>query len=296
MNSIPMKQNSAPYLRLLHARTRVYWEAKRLQIIQLLFTIMLPILGGLAGLAWEGLRPYVAAGALFITLCDVAWLDRVQRAKLRLAAKISEQFDCELYELDWNKFAAGKQADPETTEAAARSYQGGDEKLLNWYPPVVGRAPLHIARVICQRANLWYDSQLRRRFAKWLVVSATALLSLFVALGVGADVKLLDFVATVLTPAAPVLVWALRENFRQRDAADAIDTLKAEAESLFDAIKRGDCDDVCCSVKSREFQDAIYARRVANPLVFPFMYELYRDEMEKQMAAGAEEFMRGLGV
>ena len=296
MNEMPMKQNSEPFLRLLRARTQIYDEARRLQAIQFVFTVIIPILAGAAGLYWDSIRPYVAAGALLIAILDVGWLDRSQRSKLRLAAKISERFDCELFGLEWNRFASGKQADPETIEAAATRYKGDQKKLLDWYPAIVGRAPLYIARIVCQRTNLWYDGSLRRKFAKFVVACATVLLLVLAVLGVAAELKLLDFVATVLTPAAPVLIWALRENFRQSDAADAIEFQKSEAESLFDSIKAGTCDEKNCYTKSREFQDAIYARRCSNPMIFPLIYKFSRPKMESQMVVGADEFLRSLGV
>jgi hypothetical protein len=64
---------------------------------------------------------------------------------------------------------------------------------------------------------------------------------------------MVDFVA-VVTTAAPVLIWAIRENFRQSDAADAIEFIKGEAEALFDRAKAGLCADAECEQRSREFQ------------------------------------------
>jgi SMODS-associating 4TM effector domain len=109
------------------------------------------------------------------------------------------------------------------------------------------------------------------------------------------DLKVVDL-ATVLTPAAPVLIWALRENFRQRDAAEANEFLKREAENLFERAKTGQCDEVECGSRSREFQDGIYGRRAANPLIFPFIYAHMRTEMETRMNAGADELLKDLGI
>lgn len=296
MNDIPAKQNSEPFLRLLRARSRVYDEAVRLQVMQLILTVAVPILTGFAGVFWEPIRPYVAIGALLIAIFDVAALDRMQRQKIKVAAKISECFDCALFDLDWNNFAIGKKVDPELIDAAARAYKGDMEKLINWYPTSVRKAPLHIATIVCQRTNLWYDSQLRRRFATMLVVCLVLLLLSLAIFGLVTGLNLLGFVATVLVPAAPVLIWAIRENFRQRDAAEAIENQKSEAESLFESLMAGSCDEATCRGRSREFQDAIYARRSSNPLVFPIIYRIYRPEMEKQMTAGAEEFMSKLRV
>lgn len=133
MNSIPERQNEEHFLRLLRARSQTYAQTSRLQVAQLLLVVLLPVVGSIAGLLWTDLRPYVASLALVIAVLDTAWLDRWQRGKLKAAAKICEQFDCELMGLPWNKLVAGKRLDPEHIEAEASAWRGGDDNLRNWY-------------------------------------------------------------------------------------------------------------------------------------------------------------------
>jgi hypothetical protein len=83
----------------------------------------------------------------------------------------------------------------------------------------------------------------------------------------------------------------VREQFRQFDAADAGEKLKSEAERLFTEVKSGQCSEVECERRSREFQDAIFGRRVANPLIFPLIYRIMRPEMERQMEAGSASLL-----
>ena len=160
LNSISERQNEAHFLHLLRARQRIYMEASKLQVAQLLLVVLLPVLGAVAGLIWPDLRPYVASLALVIAVLDTAWLDRWQRGKLKAAAKICEQFDCELMDLPWNRLVAGKRLDPEHIEAAASAWRRGDDTLGNWYPEEIRDAAPPLARVMCQRANAWYDTQL----------------------------------------------------------------------------------------------------------------------------------------
>ena len=294
MNSIPVRQNYEPFLRLLRARSQIYKEAVRRQVAQFLVTVVIPVIGGIAGLFLAEIRPHVAALAVGLTLLDVAWLDRSQRNKIKIAAKVAERFDCELLEVPWNRFSVGRPADPEIIDSAATAWKGGETGLVDWYPASVGSVPIHLARIVCQRTNLWYDSALRRRYSTILILSALgASLFLFVA-GLVGKLSLLDFVLTALTPAAPMLIWALRDLFRQRDAADALEIIKGEAEGLWERALKGDCSDEYCAAASRNFQDAIYWRRVANPLVFPFVYSFLRATMEARMVAGANDLISQL--
>lgn len=296
MNQIPQIQNSGPQMGLLRARSQVYREATTLLILQFAFTVLLPVATAGVALLAPSIRPYTAAVALMVSALDVTVLDRMYRAKLKVAAKVAEAFDCEVLTLPWNQFVAGKRAEPETIIAAQAAWRGGDSKLTNWYPVAVGAAPLHLARIICQRTNLWYDATLRRHYGAWvLVFAAVLLLGLVVAASfTGLTVALL--ISTVLPPAAPVLIWSLREYFRQRDTAEAQETAKAEAEALWERAKAGGCAEADCGPLSREFQNAIYARRVSSPLMLPGVYRLLRPGMEVQMNKTGEVYLTEIGL
>jgi hypothetical protein len=298
MNSIPERQNAEPQLRLLRARQHTYAEASNLLVAQLFLTVGVPVASAVIGLFNPELRPYGAALALLITVSDVAFLDRLQRQKLRLAAKIAEAFDEQVLEIPWNGFVAGRRADPETVAGAAAAWtrRKSDEKLTDWYPTAVATAPMHLARIICQRTNLWYDATLRRHYGDWVRgVGGLLVMGLFFgALMAGLTIEL--FVTTVLAPAAPVLTWSMREYFRQKDTADAQESLKGDAEALWDRAKTGQCSEPDCLVQSREFQNAIYARRSTSPLIIPWLYPLRRPQMERQMNQGAEAYLAELGA
>jgi hypothetical protein len=296
MNQIPQLQNSDPQLALLRARSQVYHEATILLVVQFGFTVLLPVVTAGIALLAPAIRPYTAGVALVVSVLDVTVLDRMHRAKLKLAAKIAEAFDCEVLSLPWNRFVAGKPADPETIIEAQAAWRGGDGKLVDWYPLAMGKAPLHFARIICQRTNLWYDAKLRRHYGAWVLVFAAVLLLALVAAASFTGLTVALLISTVLPPAAPVLIWSLREYFRQRDTAEAQETAKAEAESLWERAKGGECAEPDCATMSREFQNAIYARRVSSPLMLPGVYRWLRPAMETQMNKGAEAYLAEIGL
>src|SRR5690349_638437 len=114
---------------LMRARSQVYRDATVLLVIQFGFTVLLPVATAAIALAAPDVRPYTAPVALLVSLLDVTWLDRLQRSKLKVAAKICEAFDCEVLSLPWDRFVAGKPADPETISAARKAWRGGDGGL-----------------------------------------------------------------------------------------------------------------------------------------------------------------------
>lgn len=295
-NTIPARQNEPQFMQLLRARSETYRQATRILIIQMIVTVVVPVVSAVIGLIFPDVRPYVATIAIAVTLIDIAVLDRTMKRRLKTAALICEEFDCKLLEIPWNRFAAGKRPEHETITSAERDWPHGDDKLLNWYPAAVGLAPMHLARIVCQRTNLWYDAMLRERYGNLLLIAAGVIVIGLISAGLAANLPFGDFVVTIFAPCAPLLSWALRDAFKQRDAAEAQKTARSEAEALWDMAISGGCAENECAGLSREFQNTIFQRRVANPLIFPFVYNRLRPGMEVDMNLGAESLLSQAGI
>jgi hypothetical protein len=270
--------------------------AQHVQVWQFLLTVAVPLVLGIVGILREETRPFVAFAALTITVLDVVWLDRMLRRRLQLAATVAEQFDCEVLDIPWKRLAAGPRADPELIARTAKAWRGDVEKLRGWYPVVVGRASPEIGRLACQRTNLWYDATLRRVYAGSIITVASIAALGLALLGAWANMPLLDFVATVLTPAVPVLIWALREQFRQRDAAQKNETLKAQAEQIIEEAAAGKLSANQGGLRSRDIQDAIFERRSSNPMILPPVYRINRGKMERFMKEGTARLLERAGA
>lgn len=295
-SNIGYRENSEPFLRLLRARQQTYRRAEQAQIAQIILTVALPLAGSILALSVPEARPAVGMAAFFLTFLDIALLDRYQRQQLRSAAKISEQFDCELLDMPWNRFVAGSKIAPEAVEEAARAWKKGDKELVDWYPVAVDKAPMHLARILCQLANLWYDSTLRRRYSTYVIWFVMLVAFVEIAIGLAGNLSISDLVLSVVSPLAPVMIWSLREIHRQRDTAEAVESIRANAEALWERAKSGDCDDQECAHQAREFQNAIFSRRSTNPMIFPFLYKIWRPGMEESMKRGAEARLQEIGI
>ena len=290
MNTIAQDQDSPEFQRLLKARQRVYSEATRYQILQLMLTVALPVIGAVLAFSYSPARPYVACYGLIATGLDAMWVDRMQRRLLKVAAKISEEFDCGVLKMQWNAFVAGKREDAEVVDAAARRWNDAESGIKGWYTGISSAAEHPKARLVCQRMNLQYDASLRKKYGAYLICGAAVVLIALVLGAVAQDLRLLDF-AAVATTVSPAIFWAVREQFRQSDAAAANETLKGEAEKFLDSVRTNGCDDAECEKRARELQDAIFQRRVSNPLVLPLVYRIMRNELEQQAQAGADALL-----
>lgn len=298
LNSIPDDQNSEEYFRLLEARQELWRRSEGWQKIQLGVVVLLPIVGAIIALLLPASRSVVSLGALALALLDALVLDRRYRAAIKKAAKASEHFDVQLFRLPWNRLAAGDPLQAEELAEATRAWRQkpSKRKLKDWYPVRVGDAPLPLARVLCQRTNLFYDSALRRSYSNALTIVLALVALSALGLGLLCGMSVNNVLLAIVLPLSPLIVFALRDGFRQSDAAAANDQIKREAEKLVESVIEGQCAPDDCFQASRELQAAIYARRSANPLVFPGYYDLRRAALEVQMNDGAEEWLKRAGV
>jgi hypothetical protein len=292
LNSIPSAQNADKNLSMLRARRRLYKAAKRYQGAVVLVTLLLPIVSLSAAAFAPGAKAYIAAAALLFGVCEVIFLDRWHKGLMKTAAKLQEDFDCDVLEMRRNEFLEGASVDPEEVyDLSAKKFSPeGEQQLRDWYPVAVGNVPMHVGRILCQRENLLYDGNVRKTYSRILRIGLLLLVAGFAVYSISAGLKVEAFLLTVLAPATPILNWTLREFFRQRDTVETLERLKSESQKLWKRAVDGMPANEAAE-RSRELQDAIYNHRVASPLVFDFLYRFRRDGLEAQMNAGADHLV-----
>lgn len=295
MNEIDKKQVEPRMLNLLRARTLIYRRAKNVQAAGLVISLVFPIVGLIVSALLLPSKPFIAFAALMFSFLEVLLLDRWHRAQLKNAAKLQEDFDCTVLQMDWNAFLVGSRIDPEDVfaDACKKLSDKDEQRLINWYPLAVKELPLHLARLVCQRTNLWYDSALRKRYRFVLLTGCVVLIAATGFASLAIDNTMATFVLSTLAPMTPVMIWALRECNRQAATCELLDRLNDEVKKLWDRSRSGATEQEI-STRSRELQDAIFNHRASSPLIFDWVYNLLRRKMEERMNAGAEHWVSEL--
>ena len=159
-------------------------------------------------------------------------------------------------------------------------------KLENWYSTDVGKLPLHLGRIICQRSNCWWDAELRRRYASWVLVVLSVLTVLTLFLGLIWNFTLAKLILGVVGPLMPAFVIGIREYKEHNKYAAQLDKLREYVESLWNkALSDANPDEL--TRDSRKLQDEIYNLRRTSPLIFDWVYGLLIKEDEKLMNTAA---------
>ncbi len=302
MNTIAKLENEPRQLQRLAAQRCLYSFAKRIFGVQLVLSGPVAIAWALAVFSQPQIRGMAAAWGLLVTFSDLLWLTPWQKRLRERAARIQEAFDCEVLQLPWNDIKVGKPTEPEFVKEQADKYatiQAKYPPLLNWYAPVVSELPLEVGRVICQRANCWWDSQQRRRYATWVIGSVLCVTLLMIGLGFIGGLTVEKLFLAIVLPLSPALILAIRQFTEQTEAANRLDKLKDHAESLWSESCNGRARATLTN-RSRALQDEIFENRKRSPLVFDWIFRKLRNDYDAQMNHGAEELAveakRRLGI
>ena len=171
MNNINAKQNEQKQLERLAAQREIYSFAKRLYALQIWLTVIIPIILFIVSSFWSSILTYTALFGVIVFILDGILLLPVLKEQKLKAAKIQELFDCEVLDLDISPL---KTVNDVTVEEILLNYNAHSkiktniEKIRDWYPTNIQSLPISIARIICQRANCWWDSKLRVRYSNFL--------------------------------------------------------------------------------------------------------------------------------
>lgn len=179
-------------------------------------------------------------------------------------------------------------------EAASRAARKNPNHsgLKNWYPVAVGELPMHLARIVCQRANCWWDAKVRRRYAATVLMVLGVLAAIVFLLGMLADRSLESLLLSVVVPLFPAVLLAARQCNEHLEAANSADRLKGYAEDLWSDGLAGGTSPSRLRISSRRLQDEIFDRRRESPLVFDWIYQRFQRPREALMNRGAEELVK----
>lgn len=286
-------QNSESHIRLLAAASQTYSLAKRVLALQIALTVFGSLGFAIAAIqvlrwgVWAALYSFVTA------LVDALVLEKIQSDLRCQGAQIQEQFDCAVLRLAWRWALVG---DPPPTEliverAATYIQERGDDKLRDWYPPVAFQLPMPLARLICQRANAWWDARLRGRYRTALVTLVCLPAIPAIAAAIRSGVTIEKFVLGFLAPVTPAVIWGVREASKQRTAENERLRLRSHIEAQWDSAIQGRLKGPELDETSAEIQDQTFVLRRNSPLIFNWIHDAFRDKQQKTMTQIAEDLV-----
>ncbi len=291
MKTIFEAQNEEKNIILLAAQRQLYSEGKMIQWYLFVLVVPLTILVFILGKVISPLETFASIWGVIITLFEVIILKKENSFRNR-AAKIQELFDTRVLQLKWNDVVC--QAKPESEDYIAKANKHlrkpqNKEKLLNWYFENTDCLSLAYSRLICQRANLFWDSSLRRRFASILL---WGLIILGIGIFIIASLLKTDvpsFVFSWLVPVVPAYIWGIIQFFSQRNAANDQEFLKVHLRKTWDDALEQKIDTINLEGISRDIQTKIYMIRKDTLPIPDVLYNGFRNKDQKIMYVSADQ-------
>lgn len=299
MNKIPETQLEATQLKRLAAQRRLASRAKRILNIQIGISVLSPLVLPMLVAKFPGNAVWAACFGTILMTLDILCLTPWRNSLKEKSAKILELFDCAVLLLEWREIAVGSRLETiETVEKYAPkdrsensdSENSDDKESRAWYRIEIGQLPIHLGRFICQRTNCWWSSDLRHRYATWIIAILVILAIVAVSLGIQRDLAIKEFILAVGIPLMPAFVLGMQQCSEHTKSVVLLRMLSTHAENLLKEASKGTKVEESTDA-SRELQDAIYNHRRTAPLIPTWLYKRDRKVMEKQMQAVAQEMV-----
>lgn len=295
MNNIPHKQNTQRMLDLLAAQRQLYSDTKKLQLFSVIISVPIVIAWSVLVAVFPQLTVYAGLWGIVATFLELLVFSPLQKSTQEKAAKIQQIFDCEVLQFNWESLNCGIRIDPETIiDASTRFIHKNKDysTLENWYPISVRQLPIHQARIICQRSNIWWEAKLRRRYSTWIIIILITLTIIVFLIGLVGGLNLEKFLLAVIAPLIPAFVLGLRQYTEHNDTATRLNRLWENAEILVHKAISKKLTSQDLETESYSLQTQIYDNRCRSPLVFDWLYSRLKRKQEEQMNKGAESLVQ----
>lgn len=211
-------QNSPSGLELVSAFRALYSSAKNWSAIRFCLNTVVMVIVYFVYLAfsegWFKLPQHdyswiLSVYSILILLIDYFFITPRIEWKVSTASRIQQEFDCKVFNWQWDEHLFGAKIADETITSWGKGYQQDLDAVQNWYEPSVGQVPKQFGVVLCQNMCVWWENELRILY-NFLIVLFGFFLAAFCVVyagGIGLDVQKLF--SLVVAPMIPYIFFTL---------------------------------------------------------------------------------------
>ncbi|MCD8178064.1 MAG: S-4TM family putative pore-forming effector [Tannerellaceae bacterium] len=229
-----------------------------------------------------------------ILICGEKILEIFLDRNKKTAASIQEKFDVDVYNIPENELLNSVFVDHDII----RKYSKKDKRdatkvrrVINWYSTKIDRLQTNIAILFCQRANICYDQNIKKKYNLLLVILSMATFAILLTVALINNFSLIKFIVEVVLPSVPIFSFAYKEITTNLESVDNLQKLREIIESKLNALSINDTINI---EELRNIQDRIFQNRILSPLVPDFIYKLLWSELEDQMNYSVEQRINDL--
>jgi hypothetical protein len=301
MSSLNEIQNLPDSIDKLAAQNQLYSDAKKqLGLFLIMSVVVILVLNLLMKPMmiedWLGLgKMYditncIAIYALALSIYEILFLKGYVQSRKEKAAKIQEDFDCTVYNLNWNSLLCGERICASEIDKYSRKYESkgkSRDRFIDWYTPEINQVSGNKQILLCQKENLGWDVAQRKSYMKFMVIVMLLTLTLSLVSALLTEVSVNILILSVIIPTWPIFSFTIQNIIDNKAAISDKTNLKSATE----VVERSQQP----SIKyTRQIQDLIYLNRRNNNLIFDWYYNFYRESNQKGISYASKKLARKL--
>ena len=282
MKNILEEQNLEKNLRLLIVQRVLYSRAKNFKILEFLILIISIGISVLSIIPIEYLEvfPESLFGTVSIILLVISLgIGKVSKSLQEKAAEVQQQFDCGLFNLDYQPVVDNEEILKISDEAISKD-GGIKEQVRNWYTGAISKFNFPYSALACQQQNIGWNISLDKRYLNFLLffLSSSIILILGIGLiwngikplfysGFGNFYNFLVFSSAIIKiPLSSA--WSIRNQIKEKE-----EFIK-EKHEIFSDISANSID--CIPYILKEIQSNIFRFRKNHKPIPDFFYKFYK--------------------
>ena len=306
--SIATRQNQAQNINRLAAMRELYNKAKYYNQIGLYLNIVVMIALSIFVLVMNSnllTKPIdlswllVLASFSFVLINETFLIPKMNSAR-EIAAKIQEDFDCDVLQIPWNHMAGDKPSHEEIKQAANKhlAVKGNKEALLNWYGDKetldqIPISPISVSKLICQRSNTTWDATLREHYLTSLKAILILIILFVLTLAVIMNLSMQSLLIFVIATLLPAITYIFQQYREHKKSLQTLQRLTAKQSALWNQLINTH---KVSEIEIRQLQDEIYNHRKQGALIFDWLYykmkNSQQDSMNYSIKQSAQEYLK----
>lgn len=215
--SILSKQNDNNNIDRLLAQRRLYSNAKIMQYILISITVIIPIfisfITNFSNFKFDDKNWIYVIYTIIILVGEKILEIFIDRSK-KTAASIQEKFDITIFEIPENESLNTIFIDYDIIRKYSKKDRNNQKKVTkvtNWYSVEIGTLQTNLAILFCQRMNICYDQNIKKKYNILLISISTLTCLILLAFALSNNFTLKKFIIEVIFPSIPILVFTYKE-------------------------------------------------------------------------------------
>ena len=279
------RQNTPENLNVLKAAKSCYSHGKTFGVFNVLLTVTIPICLNIL----MHFNQNKVVEAIFIVISVIAWMlgylckKEFYLSKLN-GASLQQQFDIAIFDLklESDVYNKEKEASFATKEKLTSKYQAKkDDSIINWYSDY-SKFPYEQAVFYCQKENIDWDIELRKKYRNFLCALAILTTVLLVVDAIYIQVIFYEFVISCV-PLLPLVSFFCNGIKKLNDDINRYDEIYNYVNKCDEKISNGQKaseDELLENIKS--LQLLILKHRKSAYMIPTWFYKIFKTKMQKE--------------